>query len=1010
MSDFLPPVVARLSATSVEFTEAFAAAGETMTGFAAEAAEVGATTQASMDEAAVGVAELGAVAEEQSTAVTASNDKIMASFAALSASADRTAEQFYVDYTAMAARTQKLAAEMEAAELKAAASTEAMGAKMDAVAAQSTGFAATVESASKKMLLVGAAGAVITGVTVKMAADYESATTRLVTSAGETEANLETVRDGILSMAGAVGMSAEDLAKGMYTVESAGYHGADGLTVLKAAAQGAKEENASLTTVADAVSTALTDYHLPADQAALVTSQLVTAVGQGKTTMEEFSGSLHSITPLAASLGLSLADVTGTLAEMTAHGMSADQASQNLADTLRHMISPTQSQRAELAQLGLTATDLSDSLSKKGLAGTLDMLSEDVLQKMGPSGKMLLNAFNTSKDAAANLQETLGKLPPAAAKLAQGFMDGSVSMGDWKAGLKGLPADQAALATSFLSVWNQANGFTNALKNGSPQAQNYTQAIKALTGDATGLNTTLMVTGENSAGTAHNIDVISKATVEAGGNVKGWHDIQVTFNQRLSEAKDGMGALAIAVGQRLMPPLSAILGVVSHVGQWFGDNKVAADALAITLGVMLAGGAVTALGKLVAFGAGLVTGPIKALINGSRAVWGFSSDLIGALGDATNAADSAGGKIGAFVSNTVSGVGKVAKSLGGAVADGARWATSMVTQAGRVSASAVSSAATTSATWIASTAKVAATGAANFVRFATQTIAQNARVVGSAAASAASTSAAWVASAVAMSGRAIAQAAIWVTGTLVQYAVVAGAAIVSAATTVAAWVAANIAMIVATGGIILLLGAVVAAAIWLGTHWSEVWHGIQAVAETVGNAVRNAWNAVIDWFRQVPGWIGGFFADAGRWLVNAGRAILDGFLDGLKSAWNSVTSFISGIGNWIADHKGPIEYDRQLLVPHGNAIMGGLLQGLTTGGAKVQSYLDKFTTGIGDTAINGTVGVNAVGTFGAGGGGGVQNIYLTVQMNPRDVQQFIQQGVLRKNLRNSSNGLTVGVS
>lgn len=332
---------------------------------------------------------------------------------------------------------------------------------------------------------------------VGMAADFQTGMTRLVTGAGESQAALGSVSDGVLRLAGQVGESADDLAHALYVIESGGQHGADGLLVLQAAAEGAKAEQASLETVADAVTSALQDYHLKASDAAEVTSELVAATGAGKTSFEQLAGSLSAVLPIASSANISLADITGSLASMTVHGMSAEQASQNLADTIKHLVAPTSVQTAEIAQLGLSSQDLAGMLGTKGLAGTLQFLSQTILQHMGPSGRVLLDSFNKSKDAAHDVTVMISKMSPEASKLAKAYQAGSVSLGDFRKELKEMPADQANLLRQFTSLQGTASGFNDLLKSGAPASQSYQDALRRVTGDATGLNVALMLTGEN---------------------------------------------------------------------------------------------------------------------------------------------------------------------------------------------------------------------------------------------------------------------------------------------------------------------------------------------------------------------------------------------------------------------------------------------------------------------------------------------------------------------------------
>lgn len=444
-----------------------------------------------------------------------------------------------------------------------------------------------VKSAMGKLALGVAAGAaVIADKSIKAAGDFEASTNRLITSAGETHANIDMVRKGMLQMAGQVGDSAMNLSQAMYTVESGGRHGAEGLQVLRAAAEGAKAEGADLTVVADALTSVLQDYHLKGSDAAKVTSQMVAAVGAGKTTFEQFAGSLHSVLPIAQSAHVSFVDISAAIASMTVHGMSAEQASQNLADTIKHMVAPTAVQTKELAQLGMSSADLSGMLGKRGLTGTLQDLSQLILSHMGPSGRVLLDAFNKSKDAAKDANAMVAKMPPNLQKLAQAYASGSVSVAQWRGDIKKLPADQAALLAQWVSLENTSKGFNSVLKSGSPAAQTYQDALRRVTGDATGLNTALMLTGENTAYVNQTVKTISGATTEAGNHVKGWADVQSTFNQRLAQFKASLGSVSIEIGNVLLPAAKGLLGVVAGLVGWLSRHTTVAKVLAGVLGTL----------------------------------------------------------------------------------------------------------------------------------------------------------------------------------------------------------------------------------------------------------------------------------------------------------------------------------------------------------------------------------------------------------------------------------------
>lgn len=481
--------------------------------------------------------------------------------------------------------------------------TAPFSAGLRTASAEGESFATKMGGVGGAMTKLGAAtsavGVGVAVVSIKMAGDFQASMQKLVTTAGESQANLGKVSEGVKSIAVQTGTSTKELADGMYMVESAGFHGASGLTVLRAAAQGARAEQAPLAEVSNAVTSALKSYHLPASAAVQITNEMIASVGHGKMTFGEFAGSLSTVLPIAASARLGFDQVGGAIATLTNHGTSAREATQELAFSIRSLQAPNNVAVQEMQRLGLSSVDVSTHLGQRGLTGTIQMLQRAVLQHMGPAGTVLLNAFNTSKQAAADANAMIQQMPPSLQKLAQAYAAGGISVGDWKKQIKALPVDQANLAGQFATLENKSKGFNSQLKAGGPAQQTYNDAMKRMMGGATGLNTALMLGGENMTDYKANVAAVGAAGQHAGKDIHGWAETQKLFNVQMSQLKERVQVAAITIGTKLIP-------IVSAVVTFFMQHKTVTEGLAVAIGVVLTA-------AVVKFATGAVVGAVKGV-------------------------------------------------------------------------------------------------------------------------------------------------------------------------------------------------------------------------------------------------------------------------------------------------------------------------------------------------------------------------------------------------------------
>lgn len=139
---------------------------------------------------------------------------------------------------------------------------------------------------------------------------------------------------------------------------------------------------------------------------------------------------------------------------------------------------------------------------------------------------------------------------------------------------------------------------------------------------------------------------------------------------------------------------------------------------------------------------------------------------------------------------------------------------------------------------------------------------------------------------------------------------------------------------------------------------------VRAVVAMKDGAV-NGFKGMIDFVKSIPGKIKSALGNLGNLLKDAGRQVIDGLINGVKSKIEDLKGVLSGITGLIPDIKGPPAKDKVLLENNGRLIMGGLIRGIESQIAPLSSLLRGV--GAGMPAAIGTSG-GAVAAGNATGG------------------------------------------
>lgn len=487
--------------------------------------------------------------------------------------------------------------------------------------AQAAGYSKIGKAATVATLGIGVglAGAMYEG--TKRAMDLNQQMTLLTTSAGESTKNIGTLKDGVLQLQSQYGYSADDLTKALRTIEQAGYHGNDAIKVLTTTTKEAVLENADLKSVADLITTSMSDY---GDKLGAVTdvqgrankaAELqVATIAQSKATLDEYSSSLGSVEQIAKNANVSIDDLNAAFAEMTQHGITPQQTTDYLKGNIRKLSSLTPSQLSELGAVGLDKEKVQNSLSTQGLAATDEMISNAIMAKMGPDGRVMLDTYNQSKDqrkSADTMLQALKNDHPDEYAIASKFATdqsfaasqtdaaaaaatSSTAQDTFAKAVRALPvADQGRLK-QWQTTFQKSQGFSDLLRSGKGSSQSYIEAMNAAFGTQEASQTAQNLTGANYQ------EVLDRqGAINANAN-------DSVFNKEVTEQQDNLKAklkdltgtvhtFETELGETTQGPLKSFVDGLTSGAQWLTTHKGAMQSLIIAAGTA-AGALVTIKG------------------------------------------------------------------------------------------------------------------------------------------------------------------------------------------------------------------------------------------------------------------------------------------------------------------------------------------------------------------------------------------------------------------------------
>lgn len=316
------------------------------------------------------------------------------------------------------------------------------------------------------------------GASLKMAVDFESSMTKIMTLVGATNEQMQQYSEGVAQISSTTAIAQKDLADGLFFITSAGLKGEEALAALDVSAKAAAMGMGEMDSIANALTSVMTAYADENMTSAKAGDLLHETLKQGKFEAGQFMDKLGSVIPVAAAAGVSFEELGAASATMSKLSGDASGTLTSMKALIMGLLKPSEKQKEILDQLGLSTDDLG-SMMDESLMGTLQFL----FKNLEGNNEALTSMFGSSQ-AVTGALATMGLQAETYAEVLDGM---NKSQGNVNNGMQIL--NQTAgqqLKQSFVDLQNAGIEIGNILL---PVFLKLVNAFKSLISGFTNLDT-----------------------------------------------------------------------------------------------------------------------------------------------------------------------------------------------------------------------------------------------------------------------------------------------------------------------------------------------------------------------------------------------------------------------------------------------------------------------------------------------------------------------------------------